>query len=176
MNDLREIAGNENLKFVETTSGANGYPENLRGAIIGFETFDHAEKIAKKYNLEIKEFFKKNGHDLWGRTGYTAYEPLSYGENDFGDNAKGIAFDDYENEADFLKEEVFPFIDEDSFNSFDELNDFLKLKEKIWEEIECMDESEIMIIVSDEFEIFPKTTMYKEVDTNESVIGLELKR
>ena len=44
--DLREIAESNNLEVIETTSQANGYPSNLKDAIIGFESFEDAEKLA----------------------------------------------------------------------------------------------------------------------------------
>ena len=46
--EKRNLAEVEGLEFIETTSERNGYPSNLQGAIIGFESFKQAEEIAEK--------------------------------------------------------------------------------------------------------------------------------
>ena len=56
---LDEIAYNNSLELIETTTGKNGYPENLKYAIIGFKNFEQAKEIAKKHDLLITEFRDK---------------------------------------------------------------------------------------------------------------------
>lgn len=45
---LAEIADIEGLRYVETTSGTNGYPENIQDAIVGFEDWEQLEKNCNK--------------------------------------------------------------------------------------------------------------------------------
>jgi hypothetical protein len=52
--DLHEIAYNEGLELVSTTTGMNGYPQNVNYALIGLDDFQQAETLVKKYPcLEI---------------------------------------------------------------------------------------------------------------------------
>lgn len=74
---LRGIAEKQGLSLIETTDQMNGYPSNTKMAIVGFDTFEQAEEIAKEYNLSIKVFKKRDGWQLWYRTGNTAYEPFN---------------------------------------------------------------------------------------------------
>ena len=83
---LHEIAESNNLEIIETTSQANGYPSNLKYAIIGFETFEDAEKLANEHDLEIESFKKRDGWQLWARAGNRVYKPFKNSAADFGDN------------------------------------------------------------------------------------------
>ena len=46
--DVREVAGLHNLLVIETTTGMNGYPQDCKFALRGFDTFDEAEKLANE--------------------------------------------------------------------------------------------------------------------------------
>lgn len=73
---LEFIAYENGLELIETTSERNGYPANLKYAIIGFNSFEEAEKIAKDNNLSIEIFTKNDGWQLYYRTGNRVHEPL----------------------------------------------------------------------------------------------------
>lgn len=60
--NLEDIAAQNGLELIDTTSARNGYPQDLQKAIIGFDTFEQAEKLAKETGLRI-EFFQQ--HDGW---------------------------------------------------------------------------------------------------------------
>ena len=46
MKTIDEIASENELQVITTTTGMNGYPQSLKKAIIGFENFEQAEKLA----------------------------------------------------------------------------------------------------------------------------------
>ena len=41
---IEEITSENGLELIETTAERSGYPRGLQKAIIGFDTFDEAEK------------------------------------------------------------------------------------------------------------------------------------
>lgn len=75
---LENIAYEQGLELIETTSERNGYPSNLRKAIIGFDSFEQAQELAERYGLKVQEFERRDGWQLWYRTGDTVYEAYDY--------------------------------------------------------------------------------------------------
>ena len=59
--DILERAEGLGLTIVETTSEGNGYPSNLKRAVIGFENFDDAENFVKENGGEIIDLKRKAG-------------------------------------------------------------------------------------------------------------------
>ncbi|MBS4867808.1 MAG: hypothetical protein KH091_17470, partial [Parabacteroides merdae] len=59
--NIYEVAEENNLDVISTTTGKNGYPQSVRYAITGFPNFSEAEKLAEKYGLRITTFWKKAG-------------------------------------------------------------------------------------------------------------------
>ena len=172
MKILKNIAKNNNLELIETTSQPNGYPSNISGALIGFESFAQAEELAKEYNLEISTFKKKDGWSLWYRTESTAYKPFMNSSSDYGDNYSEFSKID---EEDFIENEV-KFFFENDLVSFDQIESFLKQKKEIWEQIELMEDDEIVITNDGRyFETIKKESMYFYHDTNHNVIGIQEK-
>ena len=165
---LEFIAYQNGLELIETTSERNGYPSHLEYAIIGFDSFEQAEKIAKDNGLAIQIFEKRDGWQLYYRTGNSAHEPFKNGADDYGDNYSEFCSADADT---FYEKEVKPFLD--NFDDFDSLSDFLKKKKEILEELELVDEDE-KIITSDGcyYETIKKTSMSFYFDTKTSVIGL----
>jgi len=168
-NSLFEIAQDENLTYIETTTGSNGYPQNLKPAIIGFDDFAHAEKVSEEYGLEIQIFTKKAGQQLYSRTGNRAYEPLKNSCKDYGDN-----YSQFENgltEEEFFNDEVKEALS--SFDNFDDLQNFITDKKKIFEEIEKSDEGELIITqMGRYYETIKKESMQFYHDTKAWVIGV----
>ena len=60
--DLAEQFG---LDIASVTNAANGYPQNVQLALIGFDNFEQAEEVANANNLTIVLLFKRDGQDLW---------------------------------------------------------------------------------------------------------------
>lgn len=165
---LEFIAYQNGLELIETTSERNGYPSHLKNAIIGFDSFEEAEKIAKDNNLSIEIFTKKDGWQLYYRTGNSAYEPFKNGADGYGDNYSDFCSEDVDT---FYEKEVKPFLGD--FNDFDSLSDFLEKKKEIFDKLELIDEDEKVIICDGNYyETIQKTSMSFYFDTKTSVIGL----
>ena len=166
--DLAEIASENGLQLIDTTANSTGYPEWLQKAIIGFDTFEEAEELAKENGLSIEIFHKRDGWDLWYRTGSTAYEPFRRSAEDFGDDYSEFSKDDLE---DFYENEVQPMVSE--FESFDDLRSFLDKNEKIKDEIEDAEDDEIVITCCGEYyDTIKERTMSYNYDSHRYAIGL----
>ena len=145
---LEQIAYQNGLELIETTSERTGYPANLRHAIIGFETFEEAEKIADENNLSIEIFTKRDGWQLYYRTGNSAHEPFKNSADNYGDDYHGFTTEDIDT---FYEEEVKP----------------------IFEKLELLDEDEMIITCEGRYyETIPKASMSFYFDTKTTVIGL----
>lgn len=123
-----EIADREGLEYIETTTGRNGYPENIRGAIIGFETYAQAYKLAVKYELDVELFKTRYGWQFWERCGWMP-TPLKISAEDYGDNYS--QYNDVDDVLNRLKDEL-PYMDsieeiiaaaENAREIIDEIND-----------------------------------------------------
>ena len=166
--DLSEIANENGLQLIETTASRTGYPERLQKAIIGFDTFEEAEELAEENGLSIEFFQKRDGWDLWYRTGSTAYEPFHRSAEDFGDDYSKFSKEDLD---DFYENEVQPMVS--AFDSFDDLRSFLDKNEKIKDEIEDAEDDEIVITRCGEYyDTIKELTMAYSYDSHSYAIGL----
>ena len=84
--DFYTIAEIENLQVIETTSAMNGYPQSLQKALIGFDSFEDAERIANEYGLRIELFTKRDGWQLYYRTNNRAYSAIEVSAEEYGDD------------------------------------------------------------------------------------------
>ena len=170
--NLREIAETNGLTYAESTSGSNGYPSNIKGIIIDFENFEDAENLAEKHNLSVEYFQKKDGWQLWERTGSQAHEPMSNSSDDYGDNYSQL---EKMSEEEFIKNEIaetLKYLIEDGAD-FDTIENFLAEKRKLFNEIEAMEDDEIVITCQgDYYETIKKQSMYWAHDTRHITIGL----
>ena len=167
MIDLRDLAAQEGLHYAETTSESNGYPRNLKDALIGFDTFEQAEALAKEHGLDIMLLHKRDGWQLWHRKG-NAYEPMTITSADYGDDYSELRYMD---EEDFYSEEVEPMLD--SFSTLAELKAFVESKEKVYDELSTLGENEVMILRNGEFyEKIETPCMFWLYDTHHYEIGL----
>lgn len=169
MTDLLEnIAYQNGLELIETTSERNGYPAHIKKAIIGFDTFEEAENIAKENNLSIEIFTKRDGWQLYYRTGDRTYEPFSNSASDYGENYNEFSIEDIDT---FYEEEVKPFLEQ--FDDFDSVSSFIDMKKEILERLEMIDEDEIVITNEGRYyETIQKKSMRFYHDTKTKVIGL----
>lgn len=171
--ELREIAEKNGLTYIETTSGSNGYPSNIKGAIIGFETFEEAEKLADEHNLSIEFFKKKDGWQLWERTNNEAHEPMTNSAEDYGDN-----YGEFEkiSESEFIENEILPTLrdlEQTDYCDFEFLEGFISEKKKLFEEIDSMEEDEIVITREGNYhDTIKRNSMYFGHDTKHTIIGL----
>lgn len=166
--DLYTIAENENLQVIETTSAMNGYPQSLKKALIGFNTYEQAEKVAEEYGLSIEYFTKRDGWQFYYRTNDQAYSAIKVSAEDYGDDYRAFTSSDYE---DFYENEVKGMVGE--FDSFDELEANLASQKKIYEAIEKLEDDEMVLTFQGEYyDTVKKYTMCYYYDTKTTVIGL----
>lgn len=166
MIDIEDIAYENGLVLIDTTSAMNGYPQCLKRAVIGFDTFEEADKLAKENGLSIEIFTKRDGWNLWYRTGNKACEPFERSAD--GDNASEFSNEDLEG---FYENEVQPSVSD--FEDFASLRSFLDNKEKIYDEIEEAEDDELVITLDGVYyDTIKKTTMEYEYDTHHYAIGL----
>ncbi len=165
---LEYIAYQNGLELIETTSERNGYPVHVKKAIIGFDTFDQAEKIAKENNLSIEVFTNHDGWQLYYRTGNRAYEPFRNSASDYGDDYCEFSREDIDT---FYENEVKSFIQE--FDDFKSVCAFIEMNKKIYEELENIDDNEIVITREGRYyDTIQKESMSFYHDMKTKVIGL----
>jgi len=173
--DLQEIIDNYSLinpfKVIETTSERNGYPSNLKKAIIGFDTFEDAKEIADIYGLSIQYFKKKDGWNLWYRTGNIAHNPMQNKAEDYGDNYREYNPEIYST-IECLYEDDFKELIKSNDYSFQELKELIKRIENLYENIFYCNDGQIVISDGYNHNIVDEYTMYWEYDTNHIAIGL----
>ena len=58
--NIHEVAEENNLDVISTTTGKNGYPQSVKYAITGFPNFSEAEKLAEKYGFAYHYFLEKS--------------------------------------------------------------------------------------------------------------------
>lgn len=164
--DFLELANEFTL--IETTSEPNGYPRNLRKAIIGFETFEQAEELAERHGLSIEMFERRDGQDLWTRRDriFKPFDMASIYTEEGYDFYKNISFEEF-----CEREDVHGQLKECA--DFDEMSAWLENFKELFEEIETLKEGEILIkdnygntFVSKEY------TMQYSYDTHNYAIGL----
>lgn len=165
---LEYIAYQNGLELIETTSERNGYPAHLKKAIIGFDTFEEAEKIARENHLSIEIFTKRDGWQLYYRTGNSAFEPFRNSASDYGDDYDEFSSEDIDG---FYENEVKSFVED--FDDFDSLSSFIDTKKRVFEELGMIDDDEIVITYEGRYcETIKKTSMRFYHDTKTKVIGL----
>lgn len=81
---LEEIAYENGLEIVETTSERTGYPSHMMDALTGFSSFAEAKRIADEHNLTLIWIDQRDGWQNWHR-GDMASEPMSINSSDFGE-------------------------------------------------------------------------------------------
>ena len=166
--DFYTIAEIENLQVVETTSAMNGYPQSLQKALIGFDSFEDAERIANEYGLRIELFTKRDGWQLYYRTNNRAYSAIEVSAEEYGDDYRSFTASDYEG---FYENEVQGMIGE--FDDFDSVEDFLEKKTKIYDAIEDLEDDEMVLTCQGEYyDTVKRYTMCHSFDTKTTVIGL----
>ena len=166
--DFEDLAYKEGLELIETTSERNGYPRCLKKAIIGFDSMEEADECAQKYGLSVEIFHKRDGWNLWYRTGNRAYEPFTRKVEEFGA--------DYElftagGEEYYYEDEVRPFIDE--FFNFEDVEKFLKERRQVYEEILLLKDNQAVLTYQGLFcDVIKLHTMSYNCDTHNYAIGV----
>ena len=166
--DIESIAYENGLELITTTSARNGYPQRLQRAIIGFDTFEEAEKLSHEKGLDIEIFTKHDGWTLWYRDGRHAFAPFERSAEDYGDDYRQYSKEDLEG---FYMNEVQPSVC--AFDDFESLRCFLNIMEEVRDKIEEADDDEIIIAThGGYYDTIKKTTMWYRYDTHQFIIGL----
>lgn len=57
------------LSCEELTLGINGYPKHVRAILVGFESFEDAEEVAKDFGVHVDVFRIRDGWNFWEKAG-----------------------------------------------------------------------------------------------------------
>lgn len=144
--DLCDIAVENGLEVVETTSERSGYPRHLKDVLVGFGSFENAEQIAKEHGLTLIWIDKRDGWQLWHR-GDTAYEPMSISESDFGDD---YSFENNADEVmDMARERISDMCDDGA--SFDDIREYMDKVEKVTDAIDDLEDDQTVVTYCGEY-------------------------
>lgn len=166
--DLAEQLG---LDIVSVTSSANGYPQNVQLALIGFDNFDQAEDVANANDLTIVSLYKRDGWNLWAEQG-AACGPIKLGAEDYGDDY--MSFDsslDEEYITDDLRRAI------DGIEDLDDIFTIVDFYKKFKEELDDTSDDEQVIARmydADTIEIIKKEVMSWHDDANSSTTAIAL--
>lgn len=169
--DLGQIAYENDLEVIQTTSESNGYPRNLRYVILIDEDWDWEDikEIANKYNLDIIELHKREGWQLWarGRNRDRLYDGQDNPE--FNDDTcffeDGDGDDFWEREQDTLAELL-------KVSDRQEFIDLVNHYKDIADAADDLDTSEFIAYNSHKYDTYPKYTARLVGDTHHWGIGL----
>ena len=174
MKSINEIASENGLQVINTTTGLNGYPKSLKEAIIGFEDFEQAEKLAEEYHLDIEIFTKRDGWQFWNRDNNHAYDAFERSASDYGENFQ--QFEGNISQDEFLQQVgASSFIDElaDEEDGLDRIEEYMKDLRELYNAIAKAADDEIVIADGDVYvETINEKTMQYSYDTKNYVIGL----
>lgn len=162
------IAYDNGLQWVETTTASNGYPQNLKVAIIGMDTWDEAVRIANEHGLDIEIIESRDGWQLWHRCNNTAYHPMHIDSKDYGDD-----YNHYDGgDADwYFENEVKPFASE--CESIYDLEKFVDMHMEVMNEITDAREDQWVITRCGEYyDTIDKELMRWSYDTHNYEIAL----
>lgn len=167
-NTIEAIADEYGLDVIETVTSGNGYPENLQKALVGFETFEEAQNVAKQYGMMITTFTRRDGQQLYFRNGNQTYEPLRITAEDYGDDFKAYSPKDAKS---YFEEEVKPRLYE--FKNISDLKDFIDEQSTIIDELEFSGDDELVIVYNNKYyETIDREMMDWYHDTKHIIIGV----
>jgi hypothetical protein len=166
-NTILDRADELGLTIIETTSEGNGYPRNLKTAIVGFEDFEDAENFAQENGGEIIELKRKAGQQLWSR-GSRAFEPFYMStiyDND--PNCEIYFCGDEERFTDNVKEQIA------ELNDFALIQSYVEEKSEIWDEFCTLGENEFILVKDGKLEgVIEEERMDYEYDSTYYRIGV----
>lgn len=174
MKSINEIASENELQVISTTTAMDGYPRLIRKAIIGFDSYEQAEKLAEEYHLDIETFTKHDGWQLWYRGGNCAHEEFIRSASDYGENYQ--QFDADMSQADFLQQVgAAAYISElaGGEDGLDKIEEYANNLRNLYTEIEIAAGDELVIAEGDVYvETIKKRTMQYAYDSKHYAIGL----
>ena len=144
--DLHEIAYKEGLELVSTTTGMNGYPQNVNYALIGLDDFQQAETLAKKYPcLKIVTLHKRDGWHLWEFNERNTYQAMQVEADWYGD-----AYDIIDcSSEEYFNDHVIPNLN--TMYTMDELECFVYHHKKIMEHLDDLQEGYSLVLCNGQY-------------------------
>ena len=119
--DLRDmICEEQDLEAAEITTGMNGYPRGLRGAVLlggCGKTIEQMQELAEMYGVELVSLHRRDGWQLWESQGWQwdLYDVAAF-MDEHNDNLH--RWDRYKDYADELREYAEQMDDEDLKQQF----------------------------------------------------------
>lgn len=166
--DIYDIAETNGLEVVETTTGSNGYPRELRLALTGFESASHLHEVEEMYKMEAVELARRAGHELWNRSHAGYVEPYDMAEV-YDDDSNRIYFDE-----DFLDAEIVDFGEEISRGMLDleDISERVELFKEIRDNLETIDDTQFVRVHGNDVEVVERYVMSYEYDGTYHCYGL----
>lgn len=127
--DLQNMIVNKHsdLEAIEITEGSNGYPRNVRGAVIGCN-YDKAEEIASMYGCSVVSVCRRDGWRLFECEG-NAYS--DYDMTDVYNNDSNFVFDNAKQFVGFINDYIKDYEESEDYDKVEELS---KLKDRVLQE------------------------------------------
>ncbi len=165
-----ELAG---LEKIEITYGSNGYPKGLGDyGVIGFNTFEDAEKFAEENDCKVHLFQIRDGHSLWENRG-AIYRALT-SEDYLKDLGENYFYADNNNDS---YREILEDLAQKFDGDFSYLKAYIATVEEIQNEVEKCCDDEIVIIANGlYFETVKKEIMSYHEDVTRYVLGVFVER
>lgn len=165
--EILDKADSLGYEIIETTDNCNGYPSNLKKAVIGFEDFEDAEHFAKENGGEIIKLRRKAGQQLWSR-GSRAFEPFYMSKVYDDDPCYEMYFcGDEERFTDNVKGQIA------EMNDFALIQSFVEEKAEIWDEFCTLGENEFILVKDGKLEgVIEEERMDYEYDSTYYRIGV----
>lgn len=120
MKNFKKIAEENNLSVVELSNG--------KEALINFESFEQAEKIADAYGLDTVHLKKKAG-ESWKIYSYMPLGPIEVSAFELGDD-----FEEWTSVEDFFENEIRAFLPDSLHDGEYDFKTFVEKTEE-WKEI-----------------------------------------
>lgn len=171
INNIEKIARENGLELIQTTSGMNGYPQNIMYAVIGFDNFNKLDEFRSNFSVDRgpEIFTKKDGWKYWERTGNAAYEEFDFSAEEYGDIYS--TFDNPEEEFILMKEQI------SECQEVEEIKNLLSRYEELISEYENKADDEVVVTRDGEyFETVKYRSMSTYHDTRSHVIGVLIER
>lgn len=153
---------------IETTSDRTGYPRFLENAWIGI-SWEYALKMKEDFGVSIEIFKKKDGWNLWYRTGQKA-NAMFENTVDIVENALNVWHCD--DERDYF-ESVREYVADGGLDTMDDVVNYINDCAVIHEKIQTLDDDQVLVEYQDcEYEIIDKYVMSYHYDTWTYAIGI----
>lgn len=157
---LMEIAYERGLEVVETTKGMNGYPQGLGKAVIGFETLEEAQEVARESGGEVVDLSRRDGWQFWKNNG-RVWKEWEMQAEDYGDDYECVTDwkDWWEDEREILSE---------TMKEMETPDDLTLLTDRVWKiynEINNLgDNEQVLLCCGEYYDTIPVKTLRYHID------------